>query len=185
MKMQNTRKFTSMIALAITMAFVSSCKDDDENKPSNSFTYDGTKTDIKSVLFMYDESPSASPVSGVDFYRHELDLLSDGFTISGDDISGTGNAIVLEINGGSVNLDEGTYNFTGTDDNAQPFEIWDAAIYLNFSTSTSTGTIHDFTAGKLIVSKSGDIYTIKVEGTANGKAIKGQYIGSITSTPEE
>lgn len=186
MKTTNTRLMLSMIALAGTMVFVSACKDDDdEKKPSNSFTYDGAKTNIKTALFIYDEDPSASPVTGADYYRHELVLMSDGFTISGDDISGTGNAIDLEINGGSRDLDPGTYNFTGTEEDAQPFEIWDAGIYLNFNTLTSAGTIHDFTAGKLIVSKSGDTYTIKVEGTANGKAIEGQYIGPITSTPED
>jgi hypothetical protein len=169
------------VAIAIILLSMASCKDDKDEKPANQFTVDGSAKAVKTALFIFDTQSSISDVDGQPYFRHELDLLTDGFTITGDDIDGVGSGLVLMINGSTINLDAGTYTFTGTEENPKAFELWEAYAYLDYNTDTGVGQELEFTAGKVTISKSGDIYTIDVEGTASGKAIKAHYTGAITA----
>ncbi|HTJ51839.1 MAG TPA: hypothetical protein VL443_20405 [Cyclobacteriaceae bacterium] len=171
-----------MLAVALVVA-VSACKKDDE-KPSNNVTIDGTVKGLKSALFIYDATSSESPVDSKPYYRNELVLFSSGLTNSGDELTGKGDFLDLEINGGSQTLEEGTYTFTGTEENSQAFQIWEASAAIGYDISTQKGETYDFTSGAMVVTKSGDKYTIKVNAVAGSHVIVGTFTGSITSVEE-
>lgn len=172
------------LAMTASVLSLTSCKDDEENaKAKNEFTVDGSATGVKQVAFAYDETAGEND-EGIAYYRNELVLLSDGFVIGGGDITGSGSGIILMLTGGTKDLDAGTYNFTGTEENPKPFEIWDATLYTSIATESEAFEFEDFTAGKLTVSKSGSTYTIDLDGTAGGKKVKAHFTGALISFPQ-
>lgn len=173
-----------IIVLALVALVLPSCKKED--KIPNQFTIDGSVKFLNSAVFFSNQTPSVDPADPFDselYYHHVLTLLSEGFTLNGNVINGTGNALDLEINSPSINLEPGIYNFTSLSQNAKAFDFEEGRAFLNFSTQNSTGEILEFTpgeSGKVIVSKSGNTYTVDVEGIADGKIIKGHYSGALT-----
>lgn len=183
MMMNKVRMMCVAMAMIAVTVFVVSCSDD-EGDPKNNFKIDGKVIGIKTALFSYDESPGLNEQEE-EYYRHELTLLSSGFTVSGTGISGSGDAISLSINGGTEDLDAGTYEFTGTEENPAPFQVWDAWVYLDIPVDGSPTEEYEFTSGELIISKSGSTYTIELTGVAGGKAVTAKYVGSVTSLPKD
>jgi hypothetical protein len=169
-----------MMTLAILMLAASACKKDEVAAPTSSFTVDGASKNLKSAALLY-ATTSETSGTGKTYYRTELLLMSEGLTISGTKATGKGDAIDLFINGASQKLDEGTYTFTNTGSNPEPLQISKASIYINYDSITELGDQLKFTALNMTVTKSGDTYTIAITGTAGGKAIVGQYIGTVTN----
>jgi hypothetical protein len=179
----NSNYVLKLIAFAMVGLSFSAYSDDDkkEEKPKNQFTVDGAATPITSAAFIYDEDASISDVDGNPYYRHELALLPVTITIQGTLAKGTGNMIDLMINGSTIELAPGTYVFTGEEENAKALEVWAAYLEMNFNSTTNTRDESLFTSGELVISKSGETYTIDFEGTAGGKAVIAHYVGVLTS----
>lgn len=181
MKIPFTLRLLSMVAI-LALATLSSCKDDDES-PSNFITFDGNTKALSSVLFLY--GTEANEGSNGVFYRHELDLLGTGLSSnSNGEVSGKGDAIVLDLNGATTGLDAGTYAFV--DNEVALSAVWNGTHYADVDASGSGGgTQTEFTALTLKVAKSGDKYTIDLDGTAGGKAVKAHYEGTIITSTNE
>jgi hypothetical protein len=198
-----SKRFGSILLVVASMLFCTACKDDENKnkKISNHFSVDGTEKAVKVAVLFFDQTPSESPVTGEDYYRHELVIYSDGFTFSevNKRISGTGDVIDFMVTGASPNLDPGTYTFTANEEDPQPFEVWDSSVYVNYSTATQQGEIYVFKTGTLKVEKDGEIFTLNFEGTAYppvtdgpwapdvtkpSKSVKGYFKGTIAKYPD-
>jgi hypothetical protein len=176
---------------------VSSCSDDNDPKSDNHFTLDEVKKSISSAVLFYDGAPMDNDVTGETFYRNDLILYSGLKLVEEEDgeieLLGEGNAVVFQINTSSQELEEGTYTWTGTEENPAVFDFWDGAVYLSFNTETEGGEMWDFVDGEIQVSKSGDTYTIELIGTINADLdhdgifdevdVTASYKGKVTHTP--
>lgn len=120
-------------------------------------------------------------------------MLSDGFTYTTQHPTGTGkgDVIILEITSPTTDLEPGTYTYVGSDNNNKPFDFWNSLILLDYSTTTTnTGEAYEFLTGKIVVTKSGDTYTIDFDGTvalggaSTSKPIKGHYVGKLEAYEE-
>jgi hypothetical protein len=159
MKIFRSKLMVSIMAFVLAAGVLSSCGEDDK-KDNNYFKVDGTTVKIKTSVFNYDAVPSESPVTGEDYYRHWIFLLGDGFTVNTNTgtISGSGNMVELAISGATINLDPGTYTFTGTEEDPQPFELWDGRVTYN-------GNEYIFEEATLTIAKSGNTFTIEFTAT--------------------
>jgi hypothetical protein len=160
----------SMLTLAVVALMITSCKDDKEEGPASYFTLENEKNPLKLGALYVDPSSSTNSQTGAAYYRHDIVLAGDGFEVdlsNGDaEIKGQGNAMALSIVSASQELEAGTFNFTGTEENPTPFDFWDGTVYMNYNTETEAhDAVYQFTAGKITVTKSGDIYTVDFEGT--------------------
>jgi len=180
MKIIQSKIIKSTLALAVLILALA-CKKEEVAAPTSFFTVDGASKNLKTAALTYVANAGTSG-TGKTYYRNEFLLLSEGFTLSGYKAVGKGDAIDLFISGFSQKLDEGTYTFTGTSNNPEPLQISNATIYLNYDSATQVGDQLTFTALSMTVIKLGDTYTIKITGTAGGKAIAGQYMGNVITT---
>jgi hypothetical protein len=143
-------RFKSLLTLtlfAATAMFIFSCSGDDAT-PKSTFTFDGNTVTIQSADFYFDPISSESPVDGEPYHRHDIYLLA-----------GEGNFIELFISGATVNLDPGTYQFTGTEEDPKAYELWDGRV-------TYDGNEHIFEEATLTIAKSGSNFTIEFTATA-------------------
>jgi hypothetical protein len=178
MKRNFLRTLTAAVAVA---TFFASCDDHQETLVKNAATTETTTSSLITTadettkaaagIFQFSATPVASSKEAV--YRHEVGLLTEGFTTSYDEsegliVNGDGSSIWLQIYSKSRGLEEGIYSFTGTQDNGKPFDFWYGAV-------DSGNKNYLFTEGQLIVTKDGDNYSLTVEGkitTAGSKDIK-------------
>jgi hypothetical protein len=170
--MFQTRFMKSLTVLAVVAVLITSCKDDKEDGPSNNFTVEGSKKGLSFGMLAVDVDAATNNETGAVYYRHEIVLAGDGFELDmsgGDpDLKGQGDGIALAIVSATQELEVGTFNFTGTEENPTPFDFWDGNVYINYNTTTDeTDAVYIFTSGKITVAKSGDIYTIDFEGTVH------------------
>src|SRR4030095_3499388 len=142
MKMLRTRLMVSLIALAATALFVTSCKDED-NGPSNYFTFDGS-TKALATGYLFKDGGASEDVSGNVVYHHELVLVSDGLTPT----SGTGDALdfFMVASSSATELSAGTYAFSEKEAcDMLHFSLSTAMI--GFSAETQEGTDYDIISG--------------------------------------
>ncbi len=179
---RKARPFFVSLAMTAALLSLNACNDDDEKdaKVKNEFTVDGKATGLKSLFFFYDESAGTNEEEET-YYRNEVAFISDGFTMVDGELVGKGSGIDLMVNGGQDVLEEGTYNFTGTEENPAPFQIWDGWLFLSIDTEAETSDEYGFTEAVMVVTKSASTYTIDLTGTAGGKKVKAHYTGAITS----
>jgi hypothetical protein len=180
MKTIKSKITINLIITAVLMMAVSACKKDEVVAPTNFFTVDGASRNITIAALSYRSTPITSAL-GKTTYRNDLALGSDGLTLTGNRFTGKGDAINLSINAATQTLDEGSYVFTGTELNPEPLQVREAITYLSYDPTTQLGDQLKFTAASLVVTKSGTTYTIKLTGTAGGKAIVAQYTGAVTT----
>jgi hypothetical protein len=173
------RNILNILLLAGAVVIFSSCKDDDE-KSAGSFKIEDVSTTIKTGVFIY-----SSELSGEndDIYRHEVAFLGEGLSISDDEAVGEGNALLMEIVSSTTALEPGTYAFKGSDVGSEPFDFSYGTAYIDLNAADEQD--FDFTEGTITVSKSGDVYTIDVSGTADGLAVEGHFSGKLVSLEDQ
>lgn len=174
------RNVLNILLLAAAAVVFSSCKDDDD-KASNEFKIDGASVSIKSAGLLYDPTPGESPKTGEDIYFHFVTFLSEGLTLTdegnGPFVSGEGDGLTFGLISSTTDLEPGKYEFTGTDDNAAPFDFFDGSGYYDLNTNDESE--FDITGGTVTVSKSGDTYTIDFDGVIDDTAVKLHYSGTL------
>lgn len=175
------KSILNILLLAGAAIIFSSCKDDDE-KSAGSFKIEDVSTPIKTGVFIY-----SSELSGEndDIYRHEVAFLGEGLSVSDVDIDvvGEGNALLLEIVSSTTALEPGTYAFKGSDVGSKPFDLSYGTAYIDLNTPDKQD--FEFTGGTMTVSKSGDVYTIDVNATADGLAVEGHFSGKLVSFEDQ
>jgi hypothetical protein len=177
MKTNKTRMRMSMVAIVVLLAASACKKDEVAVAPTNTFTIKGATKTIKGVSFLY-SSASVTSGTGKTYYVHDLILYTDGFTVSNGLLTGgKGDAVGFTVYGSSKNLDAGTYTLNNTKANFEPLQMYGSA-FLNYDLIAKTGDESMFTATSLVVTKSGDTYTIK--GTDAASATVLQYTGLVT-----
>lgn len=177
MKRNFLRTLTAAVAVA---TFFASCDDQQDTLVKNAATTETTSRSLTTAeestkaaagIFHFTTTPVANSKETV--YRHEVGLLTEGFTTSYDEsegliVNGEGSSMWLRIYSKSRGLEEGIYSFTGSQDNGKPFDFWYGAV-------DSENKNYLFTEGQLIVAKDGDNYSLTVEGkitTAGSKEVK-------------
>ncbi|MFN0257634.1 hypothetical protein [Pedobacter ureilyticus] len=148
--------------LTVSIALVLGCKKDKSDEPEggsqNSYIYQDVSTNIVSANSL------VTTVLGV----NTLSVVLKG--------EGTSKWIQLYFykSGTTVPLGDFTYksNLDGTYNPAVNFA--GGTIKLDITNS------HEMTGGKVNVSKTGDSYTVKVDGVTSRGAVKASYVGKIT-----
>jgi hypothetical protein len=176
------RNILNILLLAGAAVIFSSCKDDDE-KSASSFKIDAVSTTIKTGVFI-----QSSDLSGEnnDIYRHELAFLGEGLSIVEGQAVGEGNALHMEIVSSTTALEPGTYSFKGSDVGSKAFDFSYGTAYIDLNADDEQE--FEFTEGTITVSKSGEVYTINVSGTADGVdgvAVEAQFSGKLVSLAKD
>jgi hypothetical protein len=171
-------KLITLIFIIVLGTFTTSCdNDDDAVAPAaivNEFTYDGTTYSLsQGILEYYGDNGNGS-------YDFDISLFSDGFTIDlvNGEFTGRGDGVYLDLNSDNMaDLSDGTYIF---DINRDAYVISAAGIYIDFDAQSQTGTPITASSGEVILTKSGDEYTVNFDlFTASGAAVTGQYTGTL------
>lgn len=178
------RRFLHALLLATAVFGFSSCSDDDDG-PSNNFTYDGTTRGIVGVgELIIDDSPGEGE-NGTDIYFHQLTLLSAELSANTKTISG----VNIGFTSHTSDVTAGTYTFTGSDNSGKDLELYYGTISIDYDLTTGDGKSYDFVTGTATVKVSGETYTIDAEGTAStdgtatgAKAFKIHYSGKLDKT---
>ncbi|MFT5926202.1 MAG: hypothetical protein ACI9WL_000947 [Rubritalea sp.] len=174
-------KLITLIFIIVLGTFTTSCDNDDDAAAAvpvaivNEFTYEGTSYNLsQGILEDYGDNGNGS-------YDFDISLFSDDFTIDlvNDEITGRGEAVYLDLNSDNMaDLSDGTYVF---DINRDAFVISVAGIFLDYDIQAQNGTAVQASSGEVILTKSGDEYTISFDlSTATGDAIIGQYKGTLS-----
>lgn len=132
--------------------------------------------------------PDTDTADGWEYNGYNLDLIliSDGLTISNSDgelsISGKGNAVYFElIVSAADQLVPGEYVFNDNYSDL-PTGCFDYSEYYLNVDSSDEGSENDteITSGKIVVNKSGDIYTITIDcKDEKGNTVSGNYKGTL------
>jgi hypothetical protein len=192
------RNFLNILLVAVAAAtFFASCDEAHEESlaktsavssttaAGGSITIENNSENTTAGIFQFAATPESQLSERESVFRHELGLLTNGFTTSYDDtegliVNGSGSSIWLQLYSKSKNLEEGVYTFTGSQDHGKPFDFWYGAV-------DSENKNYLFTEGQVIVSRTGDTYSITVEGkitTAGSseiKSIQGSYSGALST----
>jgi hypothetical protein len=181
-------KFVSVFFLAAMATFFVACDDQSSSQvesPNNAplaageISLDGHSSSAKSGIFQY----STQPVGAGIYYRHELGLITQGFTAKYDEsaglmLLGEGTGIWLTINAPSASLSPGIYRFTESPATAEAFDFWYGSV-------DAKGKRYRFTSGEITVKENSGRYSITVAGTIvavdsmEKKEIKARYDGSL------
>ncbi len=166
----------SLLVISMPFAF-SACDDDDDdngnglNGEENSFTYDGENFAIDQGLLLY---------FGIYNDAHDFDLIfhCEGISFDGQSFSGRGDALDFLIYSDSgAGLSPGTYNYGDQD---EPFYFVEAEMLLDYDIASDSGTEIWIEGGSLEVDRSGNVYTIDFNVTAeDGKPVRGSFEGPI------
>ncbi len=171
-----------MIILILGIFIVGCKKDNDNEKPNDNYFRAGN-TKYK-LVFGSLENYGPDYIGQYEGYNLDLNLVSEGITFSEDaagdlEISGTGHIIYFELfTSNSSFLDDGDYSY----DETLPFSIgtFDYGDYAVNWDETHDEWI-EINAGKVTVSKEGNIYEITIDCTdENGLDITGYYKGPLS-----
>jgi hypothetical protein len=168
-----------LLIVFCTLAIFSCSKDEDEAKPNNNITYDGKSYVIATGVF--DLDATVDNFNSANGYYQDIILVDNNFTVSNGGFSGTGNAVSISLISATAEIEAGTYNFQSVEAQYKPGDFTAGAVFVNFSMSSGTGGRYQFTDGKVVVTKSGDTYTVTIDGTADGKEVKASFTGKVTT----
>jgi hypothetical protein len=180
--------FISTLAFAAMATFFIACDDQSESKyetpiassiQSGEISIDGHSARAKAGILQY----STVPVTSTSYYRHELGLVTEGFTAQYDEteglmLQGEGTGIWITLNSPSSALEPGTYTFSGSQSSADAFDFWYGSV-------DAKGKNYLFTSGEMTVVETSGLYTITVDGTVTTvgssaqKHIKATYSGAL------
>ncbi len=163
----------------VSVTLVLSCSKEEEPTIRMDFTYDGN-TYALAKTFIEDWG-----VNG-DNQSRDYDLLVTSSSITynsnSSSYSGIGDVVYLDLNSASTTeFIPGNFVWSST---RGPNTIVDGAVGIGINTESFTGgTVEEFTAGTVTVTKEGDNYTVSFNcTTASGKEVSGSWTGIMTST---
>jgi hypothetical protein len=176
MKNLTLRLFISLLALSV--AFVSCEKDDEDELDKNEGVYDGENFELGSGILEYYGLWNEDPAT----YNFDITLFSNDITFDSENyqFSGKGTILYFEMFSSSESeLLDGTYTFDPNESgDANTFDMGE--IYTDFDMATETGTIKSFKSGTVEIEKSGSTYKIKIDGKDNtDKTITASYEGTL------
>jgi hypothetical protein len=178
----------TILSLASLTTFFIACDDQSESRTvqpvattSGQISIDGNAANTKAGILQY----STRPVKSATFYRHELGLVTDGFTTlynesTGLILQGDGTGVWLTLNSPSTILAPGTYSFADSQSAASAFDFWYGSVDVK-------GKNYRFTSGEIVVTENKGVYTITVDGivathgSSIQKEIKVSYTGALKS----
>lgn len=166
---------TGLLALAMIGLLALSCNDDDDdNTPSNQFTYDGTTYELsQGLLEEYGDNGNGS-------FDFDVTLLTSGinFNNTTGEATGEGSGVYLDLNSPSEEgLVNGTYTFG---DERDAFIMVDAEIVTDYDFEAGTGQIISVVDGTVELTEDEGVYSISFELTAsNNETITGTYNGEL------
>ncbi|RAW02356.1 hypothetical protein [Pseudochryseolinea flava] len=158
----------TVLTAAMSLLALSSCKDDDKKiAVDNKLTANTETIKLTDAAFIWD-TKAGTDDDGNEYYRNELAFLSAGMQISANEDGSpklTGNATIMTllINNDIQELQPGTYTWQG-EEHEQPFDLWDAYYYKNYDLESEQR--YGFSTAQLVVTKSGDSFTLVLSGTA-------------------
>lgn len=177
--MKNFRILT-LAFIAITTLATTSCSDDDDAAPAvvpSQFTYDGVTYQLdKGFIDEFGDNGNGT-------FDFDIFLFTEGLTIdpATADVSGTGQAVYLDLNSDSMTgLSDGTYLFAM---DREAFTIVpNTGVLINLDTAAQTGTLVPAVGGDVILSKEGNIYELEYTLVdASGLEVVGSYRGELAN----
>ncbi len=164
-----------LLILSLLFLALTACKKEDGgDDPTNHFRYNGKTYELShGVLEYYGQW-------GGDGYNFDVNLLSEGFTYTGDDLSGTGHIVYFEMfSSSSGSLASGTYVFDAEYD--QIPGTWTTANFgISVNVETYSGTFISVSKGTVKVSRDGSKYIFDFSfTTGDNKTISGYYKGTL------
>ena len=133
--------------------------------------------------FTYDGQTYPLTGAGLDIFTEyfEVNLVSSGINVA--EWTGTGNIVWFDLTSPSTQGAPGTYDWAVTGG----YELYDAAISLNYVAGSGTGTwlsaddVLASTADYVSIAVDGSTYTIEFHLTmTDGKTVTGSYTGTVT-----
>ncbi len=168
------------IILLSLFIFTGCKKDKDGDSPNNYIKYDGEMYHIdKGILENYGQWDAGAYNLDLTLFSNEIKLIESQGEITG--VTGTGNYIYFEMfTSSTTHLDNGTYQYNYTSEEAGTFD--QGAIAINYNIEYETGEImQEITDGTVKVSKNSDTYEITIDCTdEDGKSVTGYFKGTLT-----
>ncbi|MEO0787461.1 MAG: hypothetical protein AAFY36_02300 [Bacteroidota bacterium] len=167
-----SKYFFALLAIAIVPFTGCGNDDDSDGSTQNQFTFNGTSYNIANGFL--EEFGS----NGNGSFDWDVYLVSSGISVSGADLTGTGDLVYLDLNtDSSEGLVEGTYNFSNDRDN---LTIVDGTVGVDFDLSGGGGTFAAVTGGTVTVDIDGNQTTISFNLTTNsGGNLTGNWRGTL------
>jgi hypothetical protein len=176
LSMKNSVSFVLLLCFIATILL--SCSEDDLD-PYNRFAYNNKTYQIERAYLYLDSK--GWQTNGVVTYEHSLSFLN-GLTVSDSELRGKGSLIRMILISSTPDLEPGEYVYMGTQPQWNAGVFYDAAVYIDFNAEALTGDIFSIHSGKVIISKSGNSYTIEFQGSANSSPFYGRYSGKFIIT---
>lgn len=175
-------RITIVVVFSLFIILLVGCKKD-EIDTFNSINYEGNEYPVSKATLQYLDSVPNEYV-----YRYQLNVLSDGFTIteSGDSISsisGTGNVIIFEFYlSKQIDLFPADYYLHTVFNDTMSYRIKNSIVGLNHNIATGVGTNVIIASGEVNISKitNNEISLAFDLIGANEKAITGNFSGQLT-----
>ncbi len=179
--MRKMKTLMVMLSIAMLLVVIDCKKDNSSSSGSSKFTVGSTSYALTSG-YIEDDSNSAY-----------IALLSSGLNISGENMTGSGNMVFLEIYPATAGSYAGTYTFN-TNSDANTYSICE--YDLNFRNSSDT-YMYDYAGitlvGTITITKSGSNYVISIpscsaystaygSNTPTATTFSLSYNGTLTST---
>ncbi|MEM6514983.1 MAG: hypothetical protein AAF688_02280 [Bacteroidota bacterium] len=173
--------------LAITFVSFSCDEDDTEEVPGDgtitigvgngSLVIDGNSSTIAGGIVINYGLFNSDPNNPL--YNFDIELISDDYVISGENISGQGENVYFELLTDDANgLKNGTYTLNQT---AGDFTFIDSDVNLEYDFNTGSGTEIDIVSGTLEVTRNGNNYDLSWNISGDGgQSITGTYNGTLT-----
>jgi hypothetical protein len=180
------RNFLHSLLFAAAVITLASCGDDDDG-PSNNFSYNGTSKGVTTGEIYLDED--GETVNGKTVYFHNISLSNIEGASQSNPLAGKFSGIEFSLSSFSKTVTAGKYTFSGSTQTGKELEITDGSVYMDMTfENIDESSISEFVSGTATVAVSGDTYTIDAEGTAaidgeaaNAKAFKIHYSGKLES----
>jgi hypothetical protein len=170
---KTNRRLLTVLLIAITLSVLSCTKEEDQSK--NYFNYDGKNYGLAAGYGFYDQDTDTDPPA----YFHEVVLVGRGITVTENDFAGTGNLIAFTIGSASQTVEPGTYHYNLVEGSFKAGDLVSGLVGFNVNTEDYTGIVHFFSDGKVVVTRSGDTYTLDVDVVADGKPLKVHFVGPL------
>ncbi len=172
MKNFNLLPFILLLAIAVILP---SCSKDDDDSTTNSFTFDGTTSNIANAFAF--PFGSNGTVNGSETFDIDIYLASEGITKGNEGLDGTGDFLYLDLNSGSSTLESGTYRWSN---DRRALSIVDAEAGRDYDITNFSGSSVDATSGSVEVEVSGSEVTLTINlESSDGSPITGSYKGSL------
>ena len=167
-------KQTKLLLIVLAFFFGSCSKDEDGLK--NYFIYDGKTYSLKTAYIRHHETPEISAETGEEFWINDLIIVGPSINHSEGEFTGIGDFVVIGLGLPGNTLVEGTYDWQLESDWSSG-GLLGASAGVNYNVGTNEGTSHYFSGGKVVVTHSGSLFMLEIDGIADGKSVTGRFKG--------